>query len=120
VIDPALVEWLFSSTRQRKREGRVSWDVDGVCRWSFFFVDEDPERLIRAGEALARAGYEFVGLLRRDVANDDRDLIFLRVDRIERHTVESLVARNAELDEFADAHDLSYYDGMDVGHVDGP
>ena len=42
------------------------------------------------------------------------------MDRVERHTVDSLMARNAELYKFADAQGLTDYDGMDVGPVDAP
>ncbi len=115
-----MIEELFANLRQLKRDGQVAWDVDGVCRWSFFFIDEDRDRLVRAGEALARAGYEFVGLLEPDGADDDQATIFLRADRVERHTVDSLMARNADLYKFADAQGVTDYDGMDVGPVDAP
>lgn len=115
-----MLEDLFANTRTARRDGHVTWDIDDVCRWSFFFIDEDRDRLIRAGEALARAGYEVVGLLEPDAADDDQETIFLRVDRVERHTVDSLLARNTELYAFADAHGLTDYDGMDVGAIDAP
>ena len=114
-----MIEDLFANTRKLRQEGRAKWDIDGVCRWSFFFVDADRERLVRAGEALERAGYELVGLLEPD-ENDDQETIYLRVDCVERHTVDSLMSRNAELYSFAASHGLADYDGMDVGAIDGP
>ncbi len=115
-----MIEDLFANTRKLRQEGRAEWNVDEVCRWSFFFVDADRERLTKAGEELERAGYEFVGLLEPEEEDDDQETIYLRVDRVEGHTVDSLMARNAELYAFAASHDLADYDGMDVGAVDGP
>lgn len=97
----------------------MKWDIDDVCRWSFFFVDADRERLIKAGEELERAGYEFVGLLEPGEEDDDQETIYLRVDRVEHHTVDSLMSRNEELYAFAASHGLANYDGMDVGAVGG-
>ena len=53
-----MLEELFVATRTARREGHGTWNIDNACRWSFFFVDVDRERLIAAGDALARAGYE--------------------------------------------------------------
>ena len=120
MIDRERIEELFARSRQLLQEGRATWNIDDVCRWSFFFVDADRERLVSAGKVLERAGYEFVGLLEPDEDGDDPETIYLRVDRVERHTVDSLVARNAELDSFAASHGLANYDGMDVGAIEGP
>lgn len=114
-----MIEDLFANTRKLTRDGRAKWDIDAVCRWSFFFVDVDRDRLIRAGEDLARGGYEFVGLLEPG-EDDDQETIYLRVDRVERHTVDSLLSRNSELYAFAESHGLANYDGMDVGAIDSP
>jgi hypothetical protein len=118
VIDRAMIEDLFARTRQLARDGCAGWDIDDVCRWSYFFVDPDPDRLLAAGEALEADGYELVGLL--DDEEEEPESFLLRVDRVEQHTVESLVARNAELYAFAERHGLEGYDGMDVGAVEGP
>ena len=113
-----MVEWLFATSRKTARRG--AFDVDQVCRWSFFFIDNDRARLIRAGQHLARSGYEFIGVLEPDEDDDDQERIWLRVDRVERHTVASLMSRNSELDAFADAFGLACYDGMEVGAIDSP
>jgi hypothetical protein len=44
----------------------------------------------------------------------------LHVEKVETHTVDSLDARNGELDALASKHDLQSYDGMDVGPVTQP
>ena len=41
----------------------------------------------------------------------------LHMERVEKHTVDSLDRRNGELDAFAVKHGLQSYDGMDVGPV---
>ena len=101
------VEWLFNQARQH-------FDVDGTCVWSFFFTDHDSEKLVAAGQDLARQGYRFVGLLPPDPGGDNQTQ-FLHVERIEHLTVTSLLTRNEELYAFADEHGLETYDGMDVG-----
>ena len=114
------LESFFEDTRQQRDDGRMTWDIDGVCRWSFFFVDADREKLLRAGRELAAQGYEDHGLLDPSPNADEQESQFLRVDRIERHTVDSLLARNDQLYAFAEQMGLEAYDGMDVGAVDGP
>jgi len=110
----------FDRTRQLKREGRAQFDIDQVCRWSFLFIDPDREKLTRAGRFVEQQGYKVVGFLEPSPGDDDQDTIYLRFDRVECHTPDSLLARNAELYKIAADFDLEDYDGMDVGAVDGP
>ena len=114
------LESFFEDTRRMRDDGRTQWDIDDVCRWSYFFVDPDPEKLLRAGLELERQGYENQGLLDPSPKADEQESQYLRVDRVERHTVDSLLARNDQLDAFAKQRGLEAYDGMDVGAVDGP
>jgi Regulator of ribonuclease activity B len=111
---------LFDSTRQLKREGRAHYDIDQTCRWSYFLIDTDREKLTRAGRFIEQQGYEVVGFLEPSPEDDDQQTIYLRFDKIERHTPDSLLARNAELYKLAADFDLDGYDGMDVGAIDGP
>jgi len=110
---------LFDSTRQLKHEGRAHYDIDQTCRWSYFLIDTDREKLTRAGQFIEQNGYEVVGFLDPS-PEDEQPTIYLRFDKIERHTPDSLLARNAELYKMAADFDLDGYDGMDVGAVDGP
>ena len=109
----------FDHTRQLEREGRARFDIDQVCRWSFFFVDADREKLRRAGHFVEQQGYEVVGFLEPTPEDDDQETIYLCFDKVERHSPDSLLARNAELYKIAADFDLDY-DGMDVGAIDGP
>jgi Regulator of ribonuclease activity B len=43
------------------------------------------------------------------------DLWWLHVEKVEIHTPETLDRQNMSFYEFADDHDLTSYDGMDVG-----
>jgi len=120
VITREQVEGLFEHTRQLRREGRVDWDIDGMCRWSYFFADSSEEKLVRLGEHLRPKGYQLVGLLKPGDDDENQDTIYLQVDRVEVHTVESLLVRNSEFYEAARQFQIRDYDGMDNGPIDGP
>jgi len=102
MISRDMLEDLFTRTRERAR-----WNIDGVCLWGYFFTGHDRERLLRAAPALERMGYRVVGLLDEPKAeDDDQGLLFLHVEREEQHTVDTLEARNLELDRFAEEFNL--------------
>jgi hypothetical protein len=118
MISRQAIQDMFDSSRGAFAAGRMKWDIDQICRWSYFFIDVDRERLLAVGRHLETVGYELRGFLEPSSADDTT--IYLRVDRIERHTVDSLLARNDELYLLASRFDLRAYDGMDVGAADGP
>lgn len=96
---------------------KAKWSIDDVCLWGYFFTDHDRERLSAAAPALERMGYRVVGFLEPTPQDDDQGLLFLHVEREERHTVESLDARNLELYRFAAEFGIETYDGMDAGPI---
>jgi hypothetical protein len=120
VITREQVEAFFEHTRQLRRDGRVGWDIDGVCRWSYFFVDSSKKKLLLLGEHLRGRGYQVVGVREPGDGDDDPETITLQVDQVERHTVDSLLARNVEFYAAARQFQVRDYDGMDNGPVDGP
>ena len=120
MITPEQIHDFFDQTRQLKREGRAPFDIDQTCRWSYFVIGADREKLTQAGRHLEQHGYEVVGFLEPTPEDDDQETLYLRFDKIERHTPDSLLARNAELYKLAADFGLAGYDGMDVGAVDGP
>jgi hypothetical protein len=75
--------------------------------------------LTRAGRFLERRGYEVVGFLEPG-PEAEQETIYLRFDKVEHQTPDSLFARNGELYELAADFGLEGYDGMDVGATDGP
>jgi len=105
---------LFESTRATAR-----WSIDDICLWGYFFTDADREKLLRAGADLEARGFRVVGILDPSPDDDDQETLFLHVEREERHTVDSLLALNADLHAFAEQHALGSYDGMDVGPAGG-
>ena len=114
------VEALFLHTRQLRRDGRVDWDIDGVCRWSYYFVDASRKNLLRLGEHLKGMGFQVVGLREPADGDDDPETITLQVDQVEQHTVDSLMARNREFTAAARQFQVRDFDGLDNGPVDGP
>jgi hypothetical protein len=106
----------FADTRRLREDGKAHFDIDDTCRWSYFFVDLSRSKLEPLAGHMQQLGYEVRGYLEPDLASDD-PVYFLRVDRVERHTVDSLLARNGDLYELAARFRVKDYDGMDVGEV---
>ncbi|MEM9060934.1 MAG: ribonuclease E inhibitor RraB [Pseudomonadota bacterium] len=94
------------------------WQIRDTCLWGYFFTDRRLEALERAAEELVKAGYTFVRVLEPELEQGEARYYFLHVERVERHSVDSLHLRNAALYEFADRHNLGGYDGMDVGPLE--
>ena len=112
-IDRAVLEEMFANIRTN-----TTWPIDGDMLWGYFFIDKDEAKLDRAGKELEAKGYRYVGILRPDSDDDDQGTLYLHVERIETHTVETLHRRNMELYELAEQLGLETYDGMDVGPVE--
>lgn len=112
MIDRSSIEEMFVRARANYR-----WSIDAPCAWSFFFAGRDRGALVALGQALEAGGYRFAGLLEPTPQDDDQELLFAQLDRVEEHTVESLDARNQELARFAEQFPGIVYDGMDVGPV---
>jgi hypothetical protein len=119
MITSQQIEQFFADTRSTYASGRSSWSIDETCRWSYFFVDPDLNKLLSVAEHMESLGYEIAGTLDPE-AGDVDPVFYLRVDKIERHSPQSLQLRNNELYGVAEQFDLLGYDGMDVGALDGP
>ncbi|KAB7772443.1 hypothetical protein CKY51_00640 [Xanthomonas maliensis] len=94
------------------------WNLDGPLRWEYFFTDPAQAPLQRLAEQLGSDGYRVIDIFlgeRDEDDGDDENAYFLHVDKVERHTLESLQQRNAELDALAARFHVAAYDGMDVG-----
>ena len=118
MITKEQVQGLFEHTRDLLRDGEVDWDIDGVCLWSYFFVDLSKERLQQAAEHLERRGYQVMGILEPEPEDDDQETLRLQVDKVEQHSVNSLMSRNIEFYALARKFQLRDYDGMECGAVD--
>ncbi len=95
------------------------WDLSKPLLWGYFFTDNDPHKLEAVIPTLQDMGYKFVGIFQAEKESEDEpDLFFLHVERVEIHNSTSLDSRNNELYIFAHQKGLDSYDGMDVGPVD--
>jgi hypothetical protein len=114
MITREILQQMFDSIAD---EGR--WDMSRPMLWGYFFTHSDKEALAKVVPLLQARDYEFVDLHQSDKEDPaDEDLWWLHVQRVEAHSVDSLFARNEQLYEFASAHGLDSYDGMDVGPAD--
>jgi len=103
-----MLEEMFENMRTKSK-----WNVDGELLWGYFFTDKSRKKLHRAAEALEKMGYETVGVFQ----DESKTFYWLHVERVEKHDVNSLEKRNAELEKFAAEAGLESYDGMDACEV---
>ncbi len=98
-----------------KRED--NWNLDEPMLYSFYFVDEDAEKLDKLGEKLEKDGYDFIGIyeLGDDETEEATGEFLLHIDKTEMHTPESLAQRNVEFQRLADEHEIKTYDGWEFG-----
>jgi len=109
------LEGMFANISQKTK-----WDMSKDMLWGYFFTNSSRAKLDLAAKDLSRVGYRIVDVyLSKKDDPSAPDLWWLHVERIEMHSVDSLLERNAELAVFAKTHYLGSYDGMDVGPVSG-
>jgi Regulator of ribonuclease activity B len=97
--------------RMRKE---APFDPADELLWGYFFTNAKKKALRPVAEELVALGYREVALY----LTDDESTYFLHMERVEKHTPETLHARNLELYALAERHGIDSYDGMDVGPVD--
>ena len=107
-MDLQQMEQMFANMR-----AQTKWNVDGEMLWGYFFTDPDTNKLERVSQRLTVSGYRLVQIY----PTDDKSTCVLHVERIEKHTAQTLHARNSELEKLASEFGLESYDGMDVGPV---
>jgi hypothetical protein len=107
-------EALTAMFKAARTSPRAKWSIDGRCLWGYFFVDSDRQRLELAGQLLRKDGYRLVAVKGPSQMKVGLRFI-LHVEKVERRSVDTLVARNDRLYAFARKHGLESYDGMDVG-----
>ncbi|MTW12575.1 ribonuclease E inhibitor RraB [Pseudoduganella eburnea] len=107
------LKWMYANISKKTK-----WDMSKDMLWGYFFTNRSRAPLDIAAKDLSLAGYRVVNVHLSDKEDSAApDLWWLHVERIETHSIDSLLKRNAELAEFAKAHHLASYDGMDVGPV---
>ena len=110
-IPRSAIEEMFDGMRRR-----YDWNVDGPLLWGYLFFGKSSSELGHAATLLVPSGLKLVDVYLQEKEHpDEEDRWWLHVERLEHHTVDSLIERNAHLSAFADANALVCYDGMDVG-----
>ena len=97
------------------------WNTDEEMLYSYYFVDEDIDKLEKLGNELEKRGYDFIDIF--ELADEKTDEAtgeyLLHIDKTEIHTPESLAARNVEFQNLADEYEIASYDGWEFGEVGG-
>ena len=102
---------------QAKQED--NWNLDEPMLYSFYFVDEDVDKLEKLGLKLEADGYDFVDIfeLGDEETNESTGEYLLHIDKVEIHTPESLAERNVEFQRLANEYEIETYDGWEFGEV---
>jgi len=103
------LEQLFAQMRED-----APFDPSHELLWGYFFTDSKKEKLRPVRDELVGLGYREVALY----LTDDNSTYFLHIERVEKHTPDTLNTRNMEFYALAKRHGIDSYDGMDVGPVD--
>ncbi|MDQ3132752.1 MAG: ribonuclease E inhibitor RraB [Acidobacteriota bacterium] len=108
------IRQIFAEAKQQD-----NWNTDEQMLYSYYFVDEDADKLEELGIKLEENGYDFIGVF--ELGDEETDEAtgeyLLHIDREEKHTPESLAERNVELQKIADEHEIETYDGWEFGEV---
>jgi regulator of RNase E activity RraB len=94
------------------------WNMDEEMLYSYFFVHTDVDKLDELGNELEKQGYDYIDVfeLGDEATEEPTGEYLLHIDRVERHTPESLAQRNVEFQNLADERGVSY-DGWEFGEV---
>lgn len=100
-----------------KRED--NWNLEGEMLYSFYWVDKSVDKLEKLGLFLEKEGYDFVDIfeLGDEESGESTGEYLLHIDKVEKHTPESLAERNVEFQKLADEYELETYDGWEFGEV---
>jgi hypothetical protein len=102
-------------------EREDNWKVNEPMLYSFYFVDDDPEKLEKLGEHLDKQDFDFVGIfeLGDEETEESTGEYLLHIDKVESYTPESLAQVNVEFSKLAEEFEIETYDGWEFGEVDG-
>lgn len=116
MISKGQIQEMFESVSES-----TDWDISGDMLWGYFFTDSDKSALEKAAPILDQMGYSVKSIYLADKESEDEpDLWWLHVEKVETHSVDTLDATNQMFYEFAERHGIDSYDGMDVGPVTTP
>ena len=94
-----------------------NWNLDEPMLYSYYFVDEDPDKLESLGVALEETDYDFIGVYELGDEETEKSTgeYMLHIDKTEIHTPESLARRNVEFGKLAEDYKIKTYDGWEFG-----
>lgn len=97
-------------------QAETPWTLKQNMLWGYFFTSTNKSELEKASAELTKGGYRLVEIrqLESDVP-ESAPKWQLHVERVEIHSVETLDARNSQLEDLASHYTAVVYDGMDVG-----
>ncbi|MGI9036439.1 MAG: ribonuclease E inhibitor RraB [Pyrinomonadaceae bacterium] len=100
-------------------EREDNWNLDEPMLYSYYFVDKSVEKLEKLGLHLEQEGYDFIDIfeLGDEQTNQSTGEYLLHIDKVERHTPESLAARNVEFQKLTDEYEIETYDGWEFGET---
>jgi len=93
------------------------WDISGDMLWGYFFESPSDKSLEDLAKQLVADDYDLVNIYQIEPEDDNHEVWILHVEKIERHSVDSLYERNALLYNLAQKCPEVKYDGMDVGPI---
>lgn len=108
------IEEIFGEARQQD-----NWNTDEEMLYSYYFADDNIDKLEKFGIELEKQGYDFIGIYELGDEETEKPTgeYLLHIDKIESHTPQSLAERNVEFQNLADEHEIKAYDGWEFGEV---
>ncbi|MBA3633614.1 MAG: ribonuclease E inhibitor RraB [Acidobacteria bacterium] len=100
-------------------EKEDNWNLDEPMLYSYYFVDQDVDKLEKLGLYLDKQGYDFIDVfeLGDEETGESTGENLLHIDKVETHTPQSLAERNVEFAKLAEEYKIVSYDGWEFGEV---
>ena len=94
------------------------FDYSMPLLWGFFFLSSNLKQLKSLGTELEFKGYSFVDVFEAEMeSKNEPQEYYLHLERVEIHSIASILERNEELYKVADKYSVEY-DGFDVGQLE--
>ena len=100
-------------------EREDNWNVREPMLYSFYFIDQDPERLEKLGDHLDAQGFDFVGIfeLGDEETEQSTGEYMLQIDQVGSYTPESLAQKNVDFTKLAEEFGIDSYEGWEFGEL---
>ncbi len=100
-------------------EKEDNWNLDEPMLYSYYFVDQDVDKLEKLGLYLDKQGYDFIDVfeLGDEETGESTGENLLHIDKVEKHTPQSLAEKNVEFSKLAKEYEIASYDGWEFGEV---